>query len=359
MKFVDLNKQYQAYKTDIDAAISEVIETTAFINGPAIGRLESELAEYSGAYQAVSCASGTDALLLAMMALDVKEDDEIIVPVFSFIATASMIPFLKAKPVFVDVEPNTFNIDTTKIEERITPKTVGIIGVSMYGQCADYNKINDIASKNNLWVIEDGAQSFGATYHGKKSCALTTMATTSFFPAKPLGCYGDGGAIFTSDEQMTEKLKMLRNHGQAKRYHHDMIGLNGRMDTIQAAIVSAKLKHFDAEIEKRNQAAMLYTELLKPVVETPTVDPVNLSAWAQYTIRTDKRDALREKLSDAGIPSAVHYPIPLSEQKAFAYLDKKETFPVAQKLSQEVMSLPMHAFITEEEIKAVCNAIKA
>ncbi|MBU0505799.1 DegT/DnrJ/EryC1/StrS family aminotransferase, partial [bacterium] len=265
MKFVDLNKQYQAYKTDIDAAISEVIETTAFINGPAISKLESELAQYSGAHSAVSCASGTDALLLAMMALDVKPGDEIIVPVFSFIATASMIPLVQAKPIFVDVEPLTFNIDTNKIEEKITSKTVGIIGVSMYGQCADYNKINDIAAKNNLWVIEDGAQSFGATYHGQKSCSLTSMATTSFFPAKPLGCYGDGGAIFTQDEQMTEKLKMLRNHGQAKRYHHDMIGLNGRMDTLQAAIVSAKLKHFDAEIEKRNQAAMLYTELLKSV----------------------------------------------------------------------------------------------
>ncbi|MBU1918344.1 DegT/DnrJ/EryC1/StrS family aminotransferase, partial [bacterium] len=293
MKFVDLNKQYQAYKTDIDAAISEVIETTAFINGPAISKLESELAQYSGAHSAVSCASGTDALLLAMMALDVKPGDEIIVPVFSFIATASMIPLVQAKPIFVDVEPLTFNIDTNKIEEKITSKTVGIIGVSMYGQCADYNKINDIAAKNNLWVIEDGAQSFGATYHGQKSCSLTSMATTSFFPAKPLGCYGDGGAIFTQDEQMTEKLKMLRNHGQAKRYHHDMIGLNGRMDTLQAAIVSAKLKHFDAEIEKRNQAAMLYTELLKSVVKTPEIDPANLSSWAQYTIRTDNRDALR------------------------------------------------------------------
>ncbi|MBU0505094.1 DegT/DnrJ/EryC1/StrS family aminotransferase, partial [bacterium] len=199
----------------------------------------------------------------------------------------------------------------------------------------------------------------GATYHGQKSCSLTSMATTSFFPAKPLGCYGDGGAIFTNDEQMAEKLQMLRNHGQAKRYHHDMIGLNGRMDTLQAAIVSAKLKHFDAEIEKRNQAAMLYTELLKSVVKTPEIDPANLSSWAQYTIRSDNRDALREKLSDADIPTAVHYPIPLNDQKAFAYLNNTETFPVAQKLSQEVMSLPMHAFITEEEIRTVCKAIKA
>ncbi len=358
MKFVDLNKQYQAYKTEIDAAIAETIDKTAFINGPAVKELENDLAAYAGVKNAVACSSGTDALLLAMMALDVKSDDEIIVPTFSFIATASMIPILKAKPIFVDVEPMTFNIDPEKIEEKITSKTVGIIGVSMYGQCSDYDRINEIADKHDLWVIEDGAQSFGATYKGKKSCSMTTMSTTSFFPAKPLGCYGDGGAIFTNDDSLAQSLMILRNHGQAKRYHHDIIGLNGRMDTLQAAILRVKLRHFDEEIKLRNKAAALYTEFLHNFVETPEVKSENYSSWAQYTIKAEKRDSLRQILSDAGIPSSVHYPLPLSEQKAFSCYKNGETFPVATQLCSEVMSLPMHAFITEEEIQTVCKAIK-
>jgi len=359
MQFVDLKSQYLAYKTEIDSAIADVIQTTSFINGPAVEKLEKELSDYIGVKHALTCSSGTDALLIAMMALGVKPADEIIVPAFSFIATASQIPLLGARPVFVDVDPVTYNIDPVAISAKITSKTVGIIPVSLYGQCADYDAIQVIADKHHLWVMEDGAQSFGATYKGKKSCSLTKISTTSFFPAKPLGCYGDGGAIFTSDDALADAIKKIKNHGQSKRYHHDVIGVNGRMDTLQAAITSVKLKHFDQELELRNRVANLYSEHLHHTVDIPQVLPHNKSSWAQYTIRTDQREELRTKLQTAGIPTAIHYPIPLNEQKAFTYLNQSVPLPVSGQLAREVLSLPMHAFITEAEIKLVCDVIKA
>ena len=357
MQFVDLKKQYEAYKGEIDAAINSVITTTSFINGPAIKEFENNLCKYAGVKNSITCSSGTDALLIAMMALDVKSDDEIIVPAFSFIASASQIPMLGARPIFVDVDPVTFNIDTSKIEEKITNKTVGMIPVSLYGQCADIDSINQIAKKHNLWVIEDAAQSFGAEYKGRKSCSLTTVATTSFFPAKPLGCYGDGGAIFTNDSSLADKITMVKNHGQEKRYYHAMIGVNGRMDTLQAAIVNVKLKYFNDEIKKRNDVAKFYTESLSDFIDTPKILDNNLSTWAQYTVRINNRDEVRAKLSEKGVPTAVHYPMPLPRQKAFGYLNDTN-YEISDKLSETVISLPMHAFMDEKDINMVVESLK-
>jgi UDP-2-acetamido-2-deoxy-ribo-hexuluronate aminotransferase len=358
MKFCDLNKQYLAYKPEIDEAIQRVMNSSAFINGSEISELESELAAFSGAKHALTCSSGTDALLLALMALDLQPDDEVICPAFTFIAPASMVALLKAKPVFVDVSPIDFNIDVNKIEEKITSRTRGIIAVSLFGQCANFNAINEMAKRKGLWVIEDGAQSFGAIYDGKRSCSLTDVATTSFFPAKPLGCYGDGGAVFTGDDKLAAKIKMLRGHGQEKRYHHKRIGINGRMDTLQAAILRVKLNHFESEIMTRQMAAMKYSQMLEGKVLLPEVIDDNISVWAQYTIGVENRDELRVKLQEQNIPTAVHYPLPLPKQDAFsATAAANEKFEVAQLLSETVLSLPMHGFISNEEVEAVAKAV--
>ncbi len=358
MQFCDLHRQYVEYKSEIDAAIAGVIEKTAFINGPDVKALEKELADFSGASNAIACSSGSDAIFLSLMGLDVQPGDEVLCPAFTFIATGTMISIIGAIPVFVDVDPITFNIDPEKIEEKITSGTKGIIAVSLYGQCADFDKINAIAEKHGLWVLEDGAQSFGAEYKGKRSCALTKIATSSFFPAKPLGCYGDGGAIFTSDPELAEKIKMIRNHGQEKRYHHKIIGINGRMDTLQAAIIRVKLKHFPKEITERNRVAAAYTQALKTSVDTPVVLPDNLSVWAQYTIRVKDRDKLREILTKDDIPTAVHYPMPLPKQEAFQFLDQGTDFPASNRLSETVVSLPMYPFLTEDEINFIAQKIK-
>jgi len=358
MQFNDLNKQYHAYQTEIDAAIQSVINSSSFINGKEIELLESELADFTGVKHALACSSGTDALLLAMMALELKPADEVICPAFSFIASASMVSFYKARPVFVDVSPIDFNIDVTKIEEKITPQTKGIIAVSLYGQCADMDAINAIAKKHGLWVIEDGAQSFGAIYHGKRSCSMTDIATTSFFPAKPLGCYGDGGAIFTDNDVLAEKLKMLRSHGQEKRYIHKYIGINGRMDTLQAAILRVKLKYFEEEIKKRQQAAKHYSQLLDGHVLLPELVEGRTSVWAQYTIGIENRDELKEKLDQEGIPAVVHYPVILPRQEAFHNnLSAREPFEVSELLAETVLSLPIHGFITDEEVIRVAEAV--
>ena len=358
MKFCDLHRQYVEYKSEIDVAIAGVIEKTAFINGPDVVALEHELADFSEASNAIACSSGSDAISLALMALDVQPGDEVLCPAFTFIATGTMISIVGAIPVFVDVDPVTFNLDPEKIEEKITPRTKGIIAVSLYGQCADFDRINDIAQRHGLWVLEDGAQSFGAKYKGKRSCNLTKIATASFFPAKPLGCYGDGGAIFTTDDNIAEKIRMIRNHGQEKRYYHKMIGVNGRMDTLQAAIIRVKLKHFSEEIIERNRVADAYTMALKDSVDTPVVLPDNLSVWAQYTIRVQDRDKLRVILAKDDIPTAVHYPMPLPKQEAFKFLNQGTDFPISNSLSDTVVSLPMHAFLGNEEINFVAQKIK-
>lgn len=358
MKFNDLNRQYQAYRPEIDAAIQSVIDSASFIHGKEIQLLEEKLAAFTGVKHALTCSSGTDALLLSLMTLDVQPGDEVICPAFSFIAPASMVSFYKAHPVFVDVSPIDFNIDIHKIEAKITPRTKGIIAVSLYGQCADFEAINQIAKKHGLWVIEDGAQSFGATYHGQRSCSLTDLATTSFFPAKPLGCYGDGGAILTNNDEWAGKVKMLRSHGQEQRYKHKLIGINGRMDTLQAAILQVKLKNFEKEIKTRQQAAALYSSLLNNQVLLPEVAHGRESTWAQFTIMIENRDQIREKLAEKGIPTALHYPVILPKQEAFRdEILSDERFEVADLLSETVLSLPIHGFISKEEIEFVSDAL--
>ena len=327
--------------------------------GDQIKELEENLCKFTGAKEAITCSSGTDALLLAMIALDIKPGDEVITTPFTFIATAETIALLGAKPVFVDIDEETYNIDVSKIEEKITPKTKAIIAVSLYGQPSDMDEINEIAKKYNLKVIIDGAQSFGAEYKGKAEVHYCDVYTTSFFPAKPLGCFGDGGAVLTNNSELAEKIRMLRVHGQNKRYHHKFIGLGARMDTIQAAIVNVKLKYYKQDFEKRNKVAKKYNELLKESnIILPKIKPDRTTPWAQYSIRVKNRDEIQNKLKKAGIPTAVHYPMPLHLQECFSYLGyKKGDFPVAERVSREIMSLPMNPNLSDEEIEYIVKEV--
>ena len=362
MQFVDLKRQYHEYKAEIMAEIQTVLDTTAFINGPALRELEAQLAEHTGVKHAIGCSSGTDALILGMMGLDIQRGDEVIVPDFSFIATAETVALMAATPVFVDVRPDTYNMDPESLRAAITDKTVGIIPVSLYGQVADMDEINAIAKEHGLWVMEDGAQSYGATYKGKRSGSVSRIGTTSFFPAKPLGGYGDGGAVFTDDDQLAARMRMILNHGQRRRYDHVMIGLNARLDTIQAAILKVKLTHFDDEVVRRQQVAAWYTEAFADLVQivTPTILDHNTSVWAQYTIRVPNRLAVQAALKEKGIPTAVHYPIPLHKQDAFAaHAQHDIEVPHTEKASDEVMSLPMHPFLTHEDVEIVAEAVKS
>ena len=357
--FANLQHQYQLYKKEIDANIQAVLNKSNYIMGEEVQLLEQDLQAFTGVKHAITCSNGTDALLLAMMAMDIQPGDEIITTPFTFIATAETIALMKAAPVFVDIDETTFNIDPSKIEEAITPKTKAIMPVSLYGQPADMDEINDIATKHNLKVIIDGAQCFGASY--KNTCAANhcDIYTTSFFPAKPLGCYGDGGAVFTNNDEYAEKIKMMRVHGQNKRYHHKHIGIGGRLDTIQAAVLLAKLPHYAKEIEERNRVAQLYNEQLRGIVSTPQVNADRTSVWAQYTVRVQGRDELQAKLKERSIPTAVHYPTPLHLQKCFQYLGLRQgDFAISERLAQEVMSLPMNPFLTENEIRYVVDSLK-
>jgi UDP-2-acetamido-2-deoxy-ribo-hexuluronate aminotransferase len=359
VQFANLKAQYEDYKPEIDTAIEGVLDSAHFIMGPQVAELEKQLSEFTGSY-AITCANGTDALQIAMLAMDIKPGDEVITTPFTFIATAEMIAAVGAIPVFVDVCESDFNIDVSKIEAAITAKTKAIIPVSLYGQPSDMDAVNAIAEKHKLVVIEDGAQSFGSTYKGKRSANLSKLATTSFFPAKPMGCYGDGGAVFTQDAELAAKIKSIRNHGQEKRYYHQYIGVNSRLDTIQAAILLVKIKYYEKEIAKRQELAERYTELLKGSVRTPQVLADRTSVWAQYTVRSDNRDALQEKLKQAGVPTAVHYPRPLHLQEAFEFCGYKlGDFPVAEKIASEVISLPMSAHLTDEEQVYICDMINA
>ena len=358
--FANLQHQYQLYKKDIDANIQAVLNKSNYIMGEEVHQLEEELQEFTGAKHAITCSNGTDALLLAMMALDVQPNEEIITTPFTIIATAETIALMKAKPVFVDIEEDTYNIDASKIEAVITDKTKAIMPVSLYGQPADMDAIQAIADKYNLRVIIDGAQSFGSTYKGKTDSNLGDISTTSFFPAKPLGCYGDGGAVFTNNDEYAEKMRMMRVHGQNKRYHHKYIGMGGRLDTIQAAILLAKLENYPKEIKQRQAVATAYSEKLDNSVIKPIVKEERSSVWAQYSIRIKDRDQMQNKLKEAGIPTAVHYPMPLHLQECFQYLDyKKGDFPVAENVSDEIMSLPMNPFLSEEEIITVTQSFHA
>lgn len=345
IEFIDLKKQYAALKDDIDARIARVLAHGQYIMGPEVAELEKRLADYVGVEHCISASSGTDTLMIAMMALGIGPGDEVITTPFTFIATGEMIAILGARPVFVDIDPVTYNIDPALIEAKITPKTRAIMPVSLYGQCADMERINAIAKRHGLPVIEDGAQSFGASQNGKRSCGLSTIGSTSFFPSKPLGCYGDAGALFTNDAALAKLMREIRVHGQDRRYHHPRIGINGRMDTIQAAVVLGKLERFDWEVTQREAIGARYSQLLSVAgkrITTPAITEGNSSVYAQYTILVDERDAVCKRLNEAGIPTAVHYPVPLHLQPAFAHLGQGEgSFPLAESVARRVMSLPM------------------
>jgi len=373
--FANLKKQYFMYQAELEQEIDKVLNSASYIMGDAIEELEENLCKFTDAKEAITCSSGTDALLLAMMALDIKPGDEVITTPFTFIATAETIALLGAKPVFVDIDEKTYNIDVTKIEEKITPKTKAIIAVSLYGQPCDLDKLNSIINQQpktknqKLHLIIDGAQSFGATYKNKAEVHYCDIYTTSFFPAKPLGCFGDGGAILTNNSELAKKIKMLRVHGQSKRYHHKYIGLGARMDTIQAAIVNVKLKHYKKDLALRQEVARKYNEKL--IMENrelilPYIDKNCTSAYAQYSIRVKNRDKIQQNLSNTpitnnqytNIPTAIHYPMPLHLQECFSYLGYKEgDFPVAEKVSKEILSLPMNPYLSDEEIEYVIKKI--
>ena len=357
--FANLKIQHNLYKEEIEEAILKVARDCNFIMGSQIDELERNLEKFTGSKYAISCSSGTDALLLAMMALDIQPDDEIITTPFTFFATAETIAFLKAKPVFVDIDEKTYNIDPKKIEEKISSKTKAIIPVSLYGQPCDMDEINQIAKKYNLKVIVDGAQSFGSTYKGISDSNLGDISCTSFFPAKPLGCYGDGGAVFTNNQQLATKIQTLRLHGQSIRYHHQYIGMGGRLDTIQAAVLNVKLKYYPKDLKLRQDVADKYTKVLNEKnIETPFVKNDRTSAWAQYSIRVQNRTELQTKLQNLGIPTAVHYPMPLHVQECFKYLNLKEgDFPISEKVSKEIMSLPMNPYVSDEEIEFIVGSL--
>lgn len=357
IEFIDLKAQQLRIKDQIDAGIQRVLAHGQYILGPEVSELEEKLAAFVGAKYCITCANGTDALQIAQMALGIGPGDEVITPGFTYIATAETVALLGAKPVYVDIDPRTYNLDPQLLEAAITPRTKAIIPVSLYGQCADYDAINAIAAKYSIPVIEDAAQSFGATYKGKRSCNLTTIACTSFFPSKPLGCYGDGGAIFTNDDELAKVLRQVARHGQDRRYHHIRVGVNSRLDTLQAAILLPKLEIFEEEIAQRQRVADLYDSSLNAlgINTTPYMEEWNTSAYAQYTVRVEDRDQLQVKLQKMGIPTAVHYPIPLNKQPAVA--DKNVDLPIGDQVAEQVMSLPMHPYLSDESIAAICAAV--
>ncbi|CAN0618890.1 UDP-2-acetamido-2-deoxy-3-oxo-D-glucuronate aminotransferase [Burkholderia multivorans] len=360
MEFIDLKTQYTKLKAGIDARMAAVLEHGQFIMGPEVAELEQKLAAYVGVKHCIGVADGTTALLIALMALGIKPGDEVITTPFTFIATGEMIALLGARPVFVDIDPVTWNIDPALIEQAITPRTKAIMPVSLYGQCADFDRINEIAARHGIAVVEDAAQSFGATNQGRRSCSATDIACTSFFPSKPLGCYGDGGACFTNDDALATRMRQIRIHGQDRRYHHPVIGLNGRLDTLQAAVLLGKIDTFQDEVEARGRIGARYTSLLSGVVRTPQIQPGYTSVYAQYTIEVDNRDAVQASLKEAGVPTAVHYPIPLHLQPAFANLGlSPDAFPHSLAAGRRVMSLPMHPFLDEATQDTIVAAVKA
>lgn len=354
--FFDLAAQQAVIKRQIDENIAKVLAHGNYILGPEVAELEDRLCEYTGAKYCVTCANGTDALQIALMAIGVGPGDEVITPAFSYIATAEATALLGATPIYVDVDPVTFNINPTLIEEKITAKTKAIIPVSLYGQPADFTQINQIAQKHNLIVIEDAAQSFGAEQYGQKSCNLSDIGCTSFFPTKPLGCYGDGGAIFTSDENLAKSVRQIARHGQEKRYFHTRVGINSRLDTLQAAILLPKLDLLEKEIDAKDALAQKYTKSLAvdDGLTCPSIVNGNRSAWAQYTLRVRDRDNFIKTLNDKGIPTAVHYPLPLNKQPAVQ--DVNIVLPQGDKMSDEVVSLPMHAYMSDAIFDQIINA---
>lgn len=360
MQFIDLKTQYGRYREEIRAEMDRVLDSGQYIQGPVVAELEAELAAYVGVPHAVACSSGTDALLLALMALELKAGDEVIVPDFTFFATAEAVSLLGGVPVFADVRADTLNLDPERAAEVIGPRTRGIIAVSLYGRCADFDELNELAARHGLFLVEDGAQSFGASSRGRRSCGLTPIAATSFYPAKPLGAYGDGGALFTREPALAARFRSLLNHGQVASYRHRHIGINGRLDALQAAVLRVKLRHLDEELAARQRAAEWYREELSDAVEVPHPHPGDRCAWAQYTVRTPRRDRLAARLAAAGIPTAVHYPLPVHRQEAYAGLAADDgRLAESIRAAGEVLSLPMHPFLTREQVAEVGGAVRA
>lgn len=356
MQFIDLKKQYRLLQEQIDSRIHQVLEHGQFIMGPEIGELEKDLSGYVGTKHCITVSSGTMSLEIAMRALKIGPGDEVITTPFTWISSAETISLIGAKPVFIDIDLSTYNLDADLLESKITERTKAIMPVSLFGQMADFRKINAIAEKYDIPVIEDAAQSFGSLQDGMKSCAVTKISSTSFFPAKPLGCYGDGGALFTDDDQLAHDMKAIRTHGGVARHHHTLVGTNGRFDTLQAAVVLAKLPKFDWEVQQRNRLGALYTQLLGDACITPTILPGNTHVYAQYTIRIPERDKLAEILKQQGIPTAVYYPKCLHEQPVYAPLGYRPgDFPASEKASREVLSLPMHPYLEENDIHRVAS----
>jgi len=369
MDFIDLKTQYQRLREPMNARIQAVLDHGQYILGAEVTELEKRLAERVGTQHCITASSGTDTLLMALMALGIGAGDEVITSPFTFIATGEMIALAGAKPVFVDIDATTYNIDPTLIERAITPRTKAIMPVSLYGQCADFDAINAIARRQRLPVIEDGAQSLGALYKGKQSCGLSEIGSTSFFPSKPLGAYGDGGALFTNDEALAKVMREIRVHGQDRRYHHPRLGINGRFDTLQAAVLLTKLDIFDDEVAARARLGARYAELIEEAfhdvsnpaqrVTPPVLAPGCASVYAQYTVEVPNRSKVEEGMKARGIPTAVHYPVPLHLQPVFAGLGQGEgSFPVAEAASRRVISLPMHPYLTEEQQVRIVGALK-
>ena len=369
MDFIDLKSQQQRISAALAENIQRVLAHGQYIMGPEVQELENRLAAYVGVKHAISCSSGTDALLMSLMAYGVGPGDAVFTTPFTFIATAEVIQLLGATPVFVDIDPQTFNLDPEALGESVSrlgqkPGTAhlkprGIIPVDLFGQPADYDRIHTIARRHGLFVLEDAAQSFGATYKGRRAGALSAMAATSFFPAKPLGCYGDGGAVFTDDDGLAEILRSIRVHGQGKhKYEHVRIGLTGRLDTLQAAVLLAKLEIFDQEVTARQRVAQHYSEALHPVLEVPVVDPACTSVWAQYSVLSEPREPLLQKLKEAQIPTAIYYPLPLHLQRAFAHLGYQPgDFPVSESASRRIFSLPMHPYLGQADQEKIIQVL--
>lgn len=354
---IDLKTQYARIEGDVLARIKKVLDSGQYILGPEVKELEAKLAAYVGVKHCLAVASGTDALLMPLMALGIGPGDEVISTPFTFVATSEVIRLVGATPVYCDIEPDTWNLDASKLEALITPRTKAIMPVSLFGQMPDFDAINAIAAKHKIPVIEDAAQSLGATYRGRQSCSLTLMAGTSFYPSKPLGGYGDGGAVFTDDDALATVLREIRVHGQSATYKYSRIGINGRLDSIQCAILLAKLSIFPDEVKARHAVAARYDRLLKGVVQTPVIRPGRTSVYAQYTIEVDNRDAVRQKLTAAGVSTGVYYPTTLNNEGP--YLDRKANVPVAERAATRVLALPMDAYVDEQRQIGICEAVKS
>jgi UDP-2-acetamido-2-deoxy-ribo-hexuluronate aminotransferase len=361
MQFIDLKSRHQLIGEKINSRIQRVMDHGQFILGPEVRELERKLAEYTGSKHCITVSSGTDSLLIALMALGVGAGDEVITVPYTWISTAEVIALLGAKPVFVDIRQDTWNMNETLLEAAITDRSKAIMPVSIYGQSPDMDAINEIAKKYNLPVIEDAAQSFGATYNGKKSCNLSTIGSTSFFPSKPLGCYGDGGALFTNDDELAEKFRWIRVHGQERKHHHPILGINGRMDTIQAAILLEILEIFPDEVQKRENLGQTYSEVLFHLdgLETPRIGELNTSVYAQYTILTKQREQIQQSLEEKDIPSVSYYSVPLHFQPVFNGLGHQAgDFPVAEKVANECLSLPMSPYLSSQDQRQVIDSIQ-